>query len=188
MQQGAQRYKADDDQKGVKPVIEAVDKDHEHFEFDSNVPGLQRFLEYREQVMANCMPSSGRKEPNNTQSVATESELLSKTSKPSTEVQQKQSKNDLRRMHLQKQASKFQKGRHFPSEETRRLDHLFKEVGIQNSNLGMTLVQTREKLKPFVDDGVVHKDRKRQIKKPNDDIINQKKNAELEERVCDFKV
>ena len=52
----------------------------------------------------------------------------------------------------------------------------------------MTLVQTREKLKPFVDDGVVHKDRKRQIKKAGDEVINQKKNAELEERICEFKV
>ena len=52
----------------------------------------------------------------------------------------------------------------------------------------MTLVQTREKLKPFVDDGVVHKDRKRETKKASDDFVNQKKNAVLEERICAYKI
>ena len=52
----------------------------------------------------------------------------------------------------------------------------------------MTLVTTREKLKPFVDDGVVHKDRKRQVKRGMVDFTNQKKNAELEERICEYKV
>ena len=52
----------------------------------------------------------------------------------------------------------------------------------------MTLVQTREKLKPFVDDGVVFKDRKREAKKTNDDFFNQKKNAELEEKICGYKI
>ena len=47
---------------------------------------------------------------------------------------------------------------------------LFKEVGIQSNHLGMTLVNTREKLKPFVDDGVVHKDRKREVKRARDDF------------------
>ena len=76
----------------------------------------------------------------------------------------------------------------FPSEEARKLDMLYKEVGIQSNHLGMTLVQTREKLKPFVDDGVVHKDRKKETKRATDDFINQKKNADLEERICSYKI
>ena len=52
----------------------------------------------------------------------------------------------------------------------------------------MTLVQTREKLKPFVDDGVVHKDRKREKKREVDSFLNQKKNDELNERICVFKI
>ena len=52
----------------------------------------------------------------------------------------------------------------------------------------MTLVQTREKLKPFIDDGVVHKDRKREVKKEGDDFSIQKKNAKLEEKICANKI
>lgn len=52
----------------------------------------------------------------------------------------------------------------------------------------MTLVQTREKLKPFVDDGVVHKDRKKQVKKASDDFANQKKDADLEEIIVNYRV
>ena len=93
-------------------------------------------------------------------------------------------------MHQKKQAAQAQKNNKakFPSEEARILDQLFKEVGIQSNHLGMTLVQTREKLKPFVDDGVVFKDRKREAKKTNDDFFNQKKNAELEEKICAYKI
>ena len=52
----------------------------------------------------------------------------------------------------------------------------------------MTLVQTREKLKPFVDDGVVHKDRKREIKRTGDEYHNQRKNAELQEKICEYRI
>ena len=93
--------------------------------------------------------------------------------------------------HMKKQAALAQKGdknKKFPSEEARILDQLYKEVGIQSNHLAMTLVQTREKLKPFVDDGVVHKDRKRETKKATDDFVNQKKNVVLEERVCAYKI
>ena len=52
----------------------------------------------------------------------------------------------------------------------------------------MTLVQTREKLKPFVDNGVVHKDRKHEKKKKDeDDLFKRKKDEELEERICNYK-
>ena len=52
----------------------------------------------------------------------------------------------------------------------------------------MTLVQTREKLKPFIDEGVVHKDRKREVKKASDDFLSQKKNVKLEEKIIELKV
>ena len=84
-------------------------------------------------------------------------------------------KVDFRKEHMKKQAALAQKGdknKKFPSEEARILDQLYKEVGIQSNHLAMTLVQTREKLKPFVDDGVVHKDRKRETKKATDDFVN----------------
>lgn len=68
------------------------------------------------------------------------------------------------------------------------MDLLFKEVGVQSNHLGMTLVTTREKLKPFVDDGVVHKDRKHVVRKGGEDFTNQRKNAQLEERICEYKV
>ena len=51
----------------------------------------------------------------------------------------------------------------------------------------MTLVQTREKLKPFVDDGVVHKDRKREVKKNIDEFLNQKKNQELNQKISEYR-
>ena len=34
-------------------------------------------------------------------------------------------------------------------------------MGILSNQLGMTLVNTRQKLQPFIDEGVVHKDRKK---------------------------
>lgn len=74
------------------------------------------------------------------------------------------------------------------SEEARLMDKLFREVGKYNNSLGMTLVSTREKLKPFVDDGVVHKDRKKDTRKGGDDSIGVRKNNDVEERLVDYKV
>lgn len=58
------------------------------------------------------------------------------------------------------------------SKEAKLMNKLFNDVKKQNNGLGMTLVQTREKLKPFVDDGVVHKDRKKESKPANDEGLN----------------
>ena len=49
-----------------------------------------------------------------------------------------------------------------------------------SNQLGLTLVQTRQKLQPFLDQGVVYKDRK--IVKI-DDNGDEKKNADIEERI-----
>lgn len=49
----------------------------------------------------------------------------------------------------------------FQSDEAKALDVVFREVGILSNQLGMTLVNTRQKLQPFIDEGVVHKDRKK---------------------------
>jgi hypothetical protein len=68
------------------------------------------------------------------------------------------------------------------------MNKLFREVRNQSNSLGMTLVSTREKLKPFVDDGVVHKDRKKDSRKGNDDNITLRKNSNFEERLVDYKV
>lgn len=52
----------------------------------------------------------------------------------------------------------------------------------------MTLVATREKLKPFVDEGVVCKDRKRDPKKDLSANINPKKAIGLEERLTNYRL
>lgn len=52
----------------------------------------------------------------------------------------------------------------------------------------MTLVGTREKLKPFVDEGVVHKDRKRDTNKAVEGTFKPKKGGNLEERINDYKI
>ena len=53
----------------------------------------------------------------------------------------------------------------FPSEDASQLNELFDKVGEHNNKLEMTLITTRDKLKPFVDEGVVHKDRRKEAKK-----------------------
>ena len=50
------------------------------------------------------------------------------------------------------------------SEEAKHLNKLFYSVGRNNTDLELTLLATRDKLKPFLDEGVVHKDRKREVK------------------------
>ena len=57
-----------------------------------------------------------------------------------------------------------------------------------SNNLGMTLVQTREKLKPFVDDGVVFKDRKKVAKKAIFQFSNQEKNPDLKARITETRL
>ena len=52
----------------------------------------------------------------------------------------------------------------------------------------MTLVATREKLKPFVDEGVVCKDRKRDPKKDLEEKMNPKKAIGLEERITNCRM
>ena len=51
----------------------------------------------------------------------------------------------------------MQKKRQAPASlEARKLDEINKEVGILSNQLGMTLMNCREKMKPFIDDGFVH--------------------------------
>jgi len=54
-----------------------------------------------------------------------------------------------------------QKTRYLMSEEAKRLDSLFKDVMQVSSSVAMNLVTTRQKLQPFVCEGVVYKDRKK---------------------------
>ena len=74
-----------------------------------------------------------------------------------------------------------------PSKETKELDLLYREVGLMSNNFGMKLVQTREKLKPFCDEGVVHKDRKVCTKKKQEENNDRKKDPKLEARICEYK-
>ena len=76
--------------------------------------------------------------------------------------------------YVRKQVLKSQQGKAFPSKEAKRLDVVFKEVGILSNQLAMTLVNTRQKLQPFVDEGVVHKDRKKATKKNVDEVSKQR--------------
>lgn len=76
-----------------------------------------------------------------------------------------------------------------PSKETRELDLVFREVCIQSNNFGMKLVQTRDKLKPFCDEGVVHKDRKRCNKNDKEagDDEDKKRDVVVEKRIWEYK-
>ena len=55
-----------------------------------------------------------------------------------------------------------------------------------SNQLGLTLVITRQKLQPFVDEGVIYKDRKIVNKKKEQDTVK-RKDAELEERVTAYR-
>ena len=52
------------------------------------------------------------------------------------------------------------------------------------NQLGLTLVQTRQKLQPFLDDGVVYKDRK-VVKRAQEE--NKRRNADLEDRIVSYR-
>jgi hypothetical protein len=59
------------------------------------------------------------------------------------------------------------------SDEAKRLDSLYREVMQLSGSVAMNLVATRQKLQPFVSEGVVYKDRKkRQDDDGVKDIIN----------------
>ena len=98
-------------------------------------------------------------------------------------MSKKTNKNFIARARLLQQEERLL----LPSEEARELEALFDEVGKNNTHLDMTLVQTREKLKPFVDEGVVHKDRKREVKMA-DESSKPKDHSKLEEIICDYRV
>lgn len=51
--------------------------------------------------------------------------------------------------------------RRFMGDEAKRLDSMFEEVGTISALVAMNLVATRQKLQPFVSEGVVYKDRKK---------------------------
>ena len=55
-----------------------------------------------------------------------------------------------------------------------------------NTQLSLTLVQTRQKLAPFIDDGVVMKDRKPVTKKKEESNDPKIKNQEIEEKISNF--
>ena len=77
----------------------------------------------------------------------------------------------------------------FQSVEAKALDVVFREVGILSNQLGMTLVNTRQKLQPFIDEGVVHQDRKRRKKdKKSEEIkIERKIDCTLHSEVAEYR-
>ena len=59
---------------------------------------------------------------------------------------------------------------------------------IQSAQLGLTLMQVRQKLQPFVDEGFIYKDRKVESKKfTKQQKGKTKQDAELEERIEAFR-
>jgi len=55
-----------------------------------------------------------------------------------------------------------------------------------SNQLGLTLVATRQKLQPFVDEGVIYKDRKI-VSKKNQEDVKSRRDAELDERIVAYK-
>ena len=88
--------------------------------------------------------------------------------------------------HIKLQAEREQKGMWFPSDGAKRLDTLFREVELMSTQLRMTLVQTRSKLQPFIDEGVIYKDRKIVRYKRDDEKMNHI-DPEVEERIMNYK-
>ena len=89
--------------------------------------------------------------------------------------------------HIARQAEYAQKGLDFQSEAHKRLDCGERQVEMLRSQVGVTLVQLRQKLQPFIDEGVVYKDRKLVNKKKKRHEISLMKENELEEAVGRYK-
>lgn len=92
--------------------------------------------------------------------------------------------------YIKQQAMNEQKNQDktFQSKEARKLDIVFREVGIMSNQLAMTLVNTRQKLQPFLDDGVVHKDRKKATKKNLDENSSKRQqDPRVIDKIRDFR-
>jgi hypothetical protein len=76
----------------------------------------------------------------------------------------------------------------FLSDEARHLDLVYREVNGMHENLQLSLVLCRQKLAPFLDDGFVHKDRKKKRSGPNDGLAAPKCNARIDNKIKEAKV
>ena len=57
------------------------------------------------------------------------------------------------------------------SDDAKRLDSFYQDILLLSGSVGMELVSTRQKLQPFVSEGVVYEDRKK--RKNNEMIITE---------------
>ena len=176
LQQGSVRYTRE--AKALKPYAAIIDEDKE-FYFNTSIPANDHYLDFRSRLLeqfqkktveeeSDCLPSGfkiAKKE-------------LAKKGKRMTMVQ---------KIFLAKQMAYERMCATKLSDEAKNLNKLFNSVGQLNDELEMSLVTNRDRLKPFVDEGVVHKDRKREVKRYAEDGQKPKNHVQLEERITILK-
>ena len=180
-QQGNVRYKHEDEIKIKRESNLEMQLDGT-FHFDPDISPENRFITFKATVIGRNLNLASGDEPTEEEASGEELFVSRESKSRATGDNSKAEVNT----HIKKRAEFMQKDSKFPSEGARRLDAAYREVDLMSNQLGLTLVATRQKLQPFVDDGVIYKDRKIVSKKLEESKKN-RRDAELDERIVAYK-
>ena len=124
MMQGNVRYKHEDE-----TAVHKTDQKHaaaEQFSFDPEISAQERFIDFKANVIGRSFKNDGEEDEKKGDESKEKTRGESKKSTKSSET----GKNSVVDNYVRKQVLKTQQGKAFPSKEARRLDIVFKEVGI----------------------------------------------------------
>ena len=130
------------------------------FDFDSSAE--QHFIRFKAETVGKSLAANAENEDDfgDLDPVIAEARRAAKAQKSDTGM-----------VHIKKQAIHAQKenerkgGKRITSAGALQLDITQRECEFMSNQLGLNLVQLRQKLKPFIDEGVIYKDRKQVNKK-----------------------
>ena len=175
--QGGQRYNIEEEQNFMNAGNYSENQD---FQFNHRIAPYQTFQNfYAAVIRKNMRLDDGLDKISNMQRLKMESiervkgriSTFQESSKPSPVLKTEKKKKIDHDIRVKEQIE--HKNRQLMSDEAKRLDSLFREVVQISGSVAMNLVATRQKLQPFVSEGVVYKDRKkRQDDDGTKDIIS----------------
>ena len=130
------------------------------FDFDSSAE--QHFIRFKAETVGKSLAANAENENDfgDLDPVIAEARRAAKASKTDTGM-----------VHITKQAIHAQKenerkgGKRLTTAGALQIDITQRECEFMSNQLGLNLVQLRQKLKPFIDEGVIYKDRKQVNKK-----------------------
>ena len=155
-QGGVQNMKEDESEQsewdGENPEdVELIDDTEIDFDFDK--PAEHHFIKFKMLTIGQSLKSGGDDDDDedngNLDPEIVEMRRAAKAQKTDTGME-----------YIRKQALFAQKGKFFSSEAAQKLDLTTRECAFMGNQLNFQLVALRQKLKPFIDEGVIYKDRK----------------------------